>query len=194
MLTRAFLKSMQLNEEQISAIIEEHSETVDSLKAQRDEYKSSAEELEQVRAELAELKERGDDGWQEKYENEHSEFERFKENQEKTAQRQAKATAYRDVLKNAGVSDKALDAVINATDFDSIELDEDGKLKDVDGLNNVIKDKWAGFIVKEEKHGANIEHPPKTDKGSGMTKEEIMKIKDRSERRKAIAENPDAFK
>lgn len=194
MLTRSFLKGMQLNEEQISAIIEEHSETVNSLKAQRDSYKEAADELEQVKTELNDLKAHGDGGWQKKYEDEHAAFEQFKADQTKESQRQAKATAYRSVLKDAGVSDKAIDSVINATNFDGIEMDDNGKLKDVEGLSNKIKEKWSGFIVKEEKHGADIEHPPKTESGASMTKEEIMAIKDRTERRKAIAEHPEVFK
>ena len=39
-LSRAMLKGMNLTDEQVSAIIEEHTATVDGLKKQRDEYKA----------------------------------------------------------------------------------------------------------------------------------------------------------
>ena len=43
-LTRKFLKGMGISDEQIDAIIDAHTETVDALKAQRDELKADAEE------------------------------------------------------------------------------------------------------------------------------------------------------
>ena len=44
-LTRAFLKSMTLTDEQISAIIEEHSATVTGLKSEISKYKEDAEKV-----------------------------------------------------------------------------------------------------------------------------------------------------
>ena len=44
-LTRPMLKGMNLTDEQVSAIIEAHMETVDALKEQRDNYKKAAEKL-----------------------------------------------------------------------------------------------------------------------------------------------------
>ena len=41
-LTRKMLKAMGIEEEKIDQIIEAHSETVDSLKADRDTYKEDA--------------------------------------------------------------------------------------------------------------------------------------------------------
>ena len=55
-LTRNFLKSMGLNDEQISAVIESHAETVDALKEQRDAYKDDAEKLAAVTKERDSLK------------------------------------------------------------------------------------------------------------------------------------------
>ena len=44
-LTRAFLKGMGLTEEQVSAIIEAHTDSTEALKAQRDQYKRDADQL-----------------------------------------------------------------------------------------------------------------------------------------------------
>lgn len=44
-LTRAFLKSMTLTDEQVSAIIEEHSATVTGLKNEISKYKEDAEKV-----------------------------------------------------------------------------------------------------------------------------------------------------
>ena len=53
-LTRKMLKAMGIEEEKIDQIIEAHSETVDSLKADRDSYKEDAEKLKDVQKELDE--------------------------------------------------------------------------------------------------------------------------------------------
>ena len=61
-LTRSFLKGMGITDEQISAIIEAHTESTDALKAQRDNYKAYAEKLPAVQQELDTLKAKGDGG------------------------------------------------------------------------------------------------------------------------------------
>ena len=47
-LTRSFLKGMGLTEEQVGAIIDAHTETVNGLKADRDNYKATAEKLKDI--------------------------------------------------------------------------------------------------------------------------------------------------
>ena len=47
-LTRKMLKAMGIEDEKIDQIIEAHSETVDALKEQRDQYKADAEKLPEV--------------------------------------------------------------------------------------------------------------------------------------------------
>ena len=79
------------------------------------------------------------------------------------------------------------------TDLDKIELDTEGKIKDNDHHKQAIKEEWADFIPKESEKGADTAKPPANTGGAGKTKEEIMAIKDRGERQKAIAENPKLF-
>ena len=74
-LTRKMLKAMGIEEEKIDQIIEAHSETVDSLKADRDSYKEDAEKLKAVQKELDDLKAKGDDGWKEMHDRLKVEFE-----------------------------------------------------------------------------------------------------------------------
>ena len=66
-LTRAMLKGMQLTEEQVSAIIEEHSNTVQGLKDEIKKYKADAEKLPEVQKELDKLKEGDGNDWEKKY-------------------------------------------------------------------------------------------------------------------------------
>ena len=53
--SRAMLEGMGLTKEQASAIIEAHTETIDGLKKQRDEYKADADRLKDVQKELDDL-------------------------------------------------------------------------------------------------------------------------------------------
>ena len=79
-LSKALLKGMGLTEEQITAIIDGH---MDSVKALQDEVKDAKQKTEDVQKELDTLREQGDGGWKEKYEKEHSDFEAYKQAQEK---------------------------------------------------------------------------------------------------------------
>jgi hypothetical protein len=56
-LTRKMLRAMGIEDEKIDEIITAHTETVDALKEQRDQYKADAEKLPNVQKELQGLKE-----------------------------------------------------------------------------------------------------------------------------------------
>lgn len=192
-LTRAMLKGMQLTEEQVSAIIEEHSNAVQGLKDEIKKYKADAEKLPEVQKELDKLKEGDGNNWEKKYNDEHNAFENYKK---EVAGREAIAkvrSAYRKLLVENGVGEKHVDAILRVTDFSNIKIDKEGKLENADKLAESIKSEWAGFITTTGTKGAQVSNPPGGSKTT-MTKDEIMKIKDTSERQKAIAENIDLFK
>lgn len=192
-LTRAMLKGMQLTEEQVSAIIEEHSNTVQGLKDEIKKYKEDAEKLPEVQKELDKLKEGDGNNWEKKYNDEHKAFEDYKK---EVADKEATAkvrSAYRKLLVENGVGEKHIDAVLRVTDFSNVKIDKEGKLENADKLTESIKSEWAGFITTTGTRGAPVDNPPGGGKAT-MTKDEIMKIKDTSERQKAIAENIDLFK
>ena len=158
-LTRKLLKGMGLTEEQVDTIIEAHSETVDGLKADIGKYKGDAEKLPGVQKELDDLKAAGDGGYKEKYEKEKKAFEDFKADQTAKETRQAKETAYRELLKAAGVSEKRIPAIIKVTDLDGIEMDGD-KIKDADKHTQTVKTEWADFVESSDTSGADTNNPP----------------------------------
>lgn len=159
-LTRSFMKGMGLTDEQISAIIEAHTESTDALKAQRDGYKADAEKLAAVQKELDGLKADGG-SWKTKYETEKANFESYKAAQTEKEAKQAKANAYRKLLKDAGISENSIDAIIKVTDLSGLKM-EDGKIQDADTLKESVKQEWAGFIVQEQTAGAQTKTPPAT--------------------------------
>lgn len=191
-LSRSMLKGMGLTEEQVGAIIEAHTETVDALKDQIKEQKEIADTVPELKQQLA-AAQTGDD-WKTKYEEEHSAFESYKTEQGTKAARETKAAAYKALLKEAGVREGSLDAVVKVTDLDSIELDEKGAIKDADTLRENAKTEWAGFITTTQTVGAKTQNPPETTGGKTYaSRSDVMAIKDRDERRKAIKENPELF-
>ena len=81
-LTRKMLKAMGIEDEKIDQIIEEHAETVNALKQQRDQYKVDAEKLPGVQKELDELKDAaekdGENPYKAKYEELQQQFDDYK--------------------------------------------------------------------------------------------------------------------
>jgi len=204
-LTRKALVAMGIDAEKIDQIIEMHTEVVDAIKAERDaakdeakKYKADSDKLEGVEKELEDLKtkESQPDEFKDKYEKLQAEYDSYKNEITAKETKAAKSKAYREMLKDIGVSEKRLDSVMKvaeATGFNSIELDDDGAIKGLDELKANVKEEWADFIVSEGKAGASTPTPPANVGGNKMTKSEIMEIKDTEARQKAMLENPEAF-
>lgn len=196
-LTRKMLKAMGIEDEKIDQIIEAHTETVDALKEERDRYKGDADKLEDVQKKLDEanktIESGNKDSYKVKYEAIKEEFDSYKADITAKESKSAKESAYKALLKEAGVSEKRLEAVLKVSDVNSIELDKDGKVKDADQLKASIKTEWADFIVTEGKQGAGTATPPSGGTGGAMTKEQIVAIKDPVERRAAISQNMNLF-
>lgn len=190
---------MGIEPEKIDQIIEMHAETVDAIKAERDGFKQDAEKLPAVQRELDEMKaaaeKDGKSSWKVKYDAMKEEFDTYKAEQAAKETRTAKETAYRALLKQAGISkDQRIDAVLKVTDLEGIELDKDGAIKDADKHLESIKTEWADFIPTASTVGAPTATPPATTGNKNYkTKDEIYAIRDTAERQKAILENHDLF-
>lgn len=191
-LTRRMLKAMGIEDEKIDQIIDAHTETVDALKDERDTYKAGAEKLPGVQKELDDLKKDGGD-WQKKYEKEHTDFEAYKNEQTAKEAKATKDAAFRTLLKEAGIPEKRLDVIMKVTNLDEIELDNDGKIKDANKHTETVKSEYADFIVTKTERGADVDTPPANKGNQSISKDQIMAIKDPTERRMAIAKNLSQF-
>jgi hypothetical protein len=197
-LTRKFLTALGIDEAKVDEIITAHTEVTDALKAERDKFKADAGKYAAAQAELDGIKAQaakdgGKNPYQVKYEALKEEYDKYKADTETKATKAKKESAYRKLLKDAGVTEKRLDAVLRVSDFDGIEFDTDGKIKDADKLTESIKKEWADFIPQTSQTGAPSQNPPSTTTGKTMTKDEIMKITDTAARQKAIADNHELF-
>ena len=163
-LTRKMLKAMGIEDEKIDQIIEEHAETVNALKQQRDQYKVDAEKLPGVQKELDEYKEAaekdGENPYKAKYEETQQKFDDYKAEVTAKETKAKKTAAYRKLLKDAKVSEKRLDSILKLSPVDDVELDDNGEIKDAADVKKKIEEEWSDFIVTEETHGADSNNPP----------------------------------
>jgi hypothetical protein len=195
-LSRKYLEGMGLTEEQVSAIVEEHSSTTKVLKAKLDDAEERAEKAEKLQKENEKLQKalegKDDNEWKEKFDNEHKAFEEFKKNIESEKAEAKVKEAYTELLKENKVGESHIKSILGVTDFKGMKLGEDGKFENLEELQKNIKDKWSGFITSSETKGAGAEEPPKGGK-TYSSREEIMKISNRAERLQAIADNHELF-
>ena len=175
-LTRKMLKAMGIEEEKIDQIIEAHSETVDSLKADRDSYKEDAEKLKDVQKELDDLKAKGDDGWKEKHDRLKKEFDQYKNDVQAKETKAAKEAAYRAILKDANLSEKGIEKAIKYAEWDKIELGEDGKLKGANDHIKAVREEWAEYVTTTTTTGAKTSTPPANNPAKNYTTAEIKNM------------------
>lgn len=194
-MTRKFLSALGIEADKVDEIITAHTEVTDALKEERDKFKADAEALVEVRKELDALKAETDnskeDSYKVKYEAIKEEFEGYKKSIEEKDLKGRKETAYRQLLKDNGVSEKRIDAILKVSDIDSLEFDEDGKVKEADKISESIKEEWSDFITTTKIEGAKTATPPQGAGKSSMTKEQIRAIADPVARQKAMLENPE---
>ncbi len=172
--------SRKFMEEKVKESVSEHKAKAEAVQKELNELKKQVE---------ADAKEReGKD-----YDALKKEFDAYKQEQERKETRTAKENAYKEILKDAGIAEKHYAKILKYSDVDGIELDEKGEIKDRKNILKSIKEEWSDHIGQQNVSGANVSNPPANTGGGVKTAEEIMKIENKSERRKAMRENPDLF-
>lgn len=189
-LTRNYLKSMGLTEEQVNAIIENHTDSIDGLKAELATARAAAETVEALTKERDELKDKlskaGDAAKVQ------AEFDAYRQQVETEKANAAKSAAVRKALKASGVQrEEFLDLLMGKVELDKVEMDGDA-VKDEASFVAPFKAAYAGCFASESEQGTKLQNPP-SGGGTRMTKEQIAKIEDRDERRAAIAANLDLY-
>ena len=201
--SKSFIRGVfaEATDEQIRSLIDEHMESVTSLQnkitsieQERDKYKSEAATIPDLNKQIKDLQGDGTD-WKAKYTEEVESHKQTKADYEAKETRANKTAAFRSAAKEAGIADKYLDTLIraSASEIDALELDEKGAVKDGKTLTESFKSNWGDFIATTTQVGAKVATPPASHGGTYKSREEIMAIADRDQRRKAIAENPQLF-
>lgn len=202
-LTRKQLSAMGIEAEKIEQIIEAHTETVSGLKDQITKLEDSLAQAKdaagkgaEVQKELDSLREQvaADEKAREgkDYDALKQEFDDYKAEVKRKAERTAKEDAYKAILKDAGIPERHFAKILKYSDVDGVELDDKGEIKTRKDILKAVKEEWSDHITTEETQGTESHNPPAGGKPA-KTKEEIMNIKDSAERQKAIAENATLF-
>lgn len=179
-LTRKLLKSMGIEDEKIDQIIEAHVETTDALKSENAELKEKASKVDELQKSLNEatktIEQAGKDAYKVKYEAIKEEFETFKNDINVKETKTNKTNAYKALLEKSGVSEKRIESILKISDIDSLELDNNGNLKDSDKLTESIKTEWADFIPTTTTQGAKVATPPVNNVNKTYSHDELSKM------------------
>ena len=184
-LTRKFLEALGIEQTKIDEIISAHTEVTNALKADRDNYKEKAEKYDETKMELdkakSELEKVNKDEYKTKYESLEAEFNKYKTDIAEKEVKEKKEEAYKKMLKEIGVNEKSIGAILKVKDLSSLKLDDKGNIVDVDTLKESEKKDWEGFIIESEVHGQNPSTPPDNDKEkidvSNMSMEDYIKAR-----------------
>lgn len=194
--TRAEIRNIlgeACTEEIENRLVALHLGVVDPLKDDLTKYKADAEKLPSVQKQLDDLKAAGDGGYKEKYEKEHSAFEAFKTDIAAKESKAAKEKAVRAYFESKNITGANLDLAMRGCGEELSALELDGeKIKDTKSLDALVDGTYKGLVSKQTVRvdtGARF-----NGGGKPMTKDEIMQITDRAERRAAIAANMDLFR
>lgn len=194
--TRAEIRNIlgdACTEEIENRLVALHLGVVDPLKDDLTKYKADAEKLPSVQKQLDDLKAAGDGGYKEKYEKEHSAFEAFKTDITEKESKAAKEKAVRAYFESKNITGANLDLAMRGCGEEMAVLELDGeKIKDTKSLDALVDGTYKGLVSKQTVRvdtGARF-----NGGGKPMTKDEIMQITDRAERRAAIAANMDLFR
>lgn len=190
-LTREFLSALGIEKEKHQAIIDAHTETTDALKADRDRYKAEAEKLPKALEDLEKAQAAAKDSG--KYDKLKEEYEKYKAEVAQKETLAAKKAALREIAKDAGLSEAGINKALKYHDFDKLELDESGAVKEKTAVLKGLKEEWPEYIQTTETKGANTATPPTAGGTAKKTAEEILAIEDDAERQKEIAKNLDLF-
>lgn len=171
-LTRSLLKALGLNDEQISSIIEAHTDTITGLKDSLKTAEEKAKRFDDVEKELNELKSKGTEDYKAKYEAEHTAFENYKSDVTAKETKAAKEKAVSTYYESKNITGKNLSIAMRGSkaEIDGIELDGNGKIKDTSVFDMLINGDFAGLVSTERTEGADTKNPPTNTGGDTFDK------------------------
>lgn len=164
-MTRKFLKELGIESELIDKIIEEHRGTVDSLRDDLDNTKTELSKYKSYETELNALKDeiKDKDSYKEKYDELKNQFDNYKAEIASKAKEAAKVEAYKNALKEAGISEKRIESVLRLAKadgyIDSLEFDGEN-IKNIKDVQETIKNSYGDYIETKKQTGADVPQPP----------------------------------
>lgn len=184
-LTRKFLSAMGIEEDKIEQIINSHAETVDGLKDEIAGLKDKTANADELQKKLTDAEKKlsevsGDETEKEKFNQLKTEYDNYKKDVETKEAHSTKLNAYRDLLKQSGISEKHLDAVLKVSNstIDGLKI-KDGKIENSDKLAETAKTEWADFIATTTtKPSGEPDNPPAGAKPIDLSSVKSMSVSD----------------
>lgn len=175
-------------------IIDGHLASVDALREEIAKYKPEAEKAGSIQKELDALKKFDGAGWKEKAESWEQKYNDLVQENTAKEEKAAKEAAVRSYYESKGITGKALEIAMrgSGTEIAALAL-ENGKIKDTAALDTLVSGDFSGLVGQTHTEGANTATPPAASGSGYASAKEIMSIKDRQERRAAIAANMQLF-
>ena len=170
------------------SVLDPIKDDLDSVKRDVAKWQKEAEKIPDLQKKL-EGYEKGED-FKAKYEKEHADFEAYKGQVAKDAETAKVKAAYKKLLTEEKISEKALESVLNATDYSKMKLKDDGTLDGLDGLKKDIAEKWGGFKATTRQRGQQVDNPPPGGGGGADDSIRSMTAKWHAEKYGAVPTNP----
>lgn len=185
--SRDFLKALGLNDEQVSAVVQEHTSVTDALKAQRDKAKEELAAAQKEAAKVPEMQKeidslKGGEDYKAKYEQAVKDHDAYVKDIEAKEQAEKVKAAYGKLLADEQIKADRVEFVLSHSDLTNVKLDKDGKLIDSDNLKKAINDEWGFFKVKTTEKKPNVATPPESGTGTGMSRAKELAQKFQQER------------
>lgn len=184
------LKAMGVEDDKSEQIIQAHNETVEGLKKQRDDLTEQLDGQKELAAQVPDLQKKLEEAeakipsedWQAKYLESVKELEDFKAQVERDKAEAEKKSLYRAVLREAGIDEQRIDAIVKVTDMGAIAV-KDGAIEDSEALKESVAKEWAAFIPQESVQGAKVPKPPETSGGvAGADPATVQRLAERHAR------------
>ena len=146
-------------------LISLHRTVVDPIKDQLDDakrdatkYKTEADKVPGLNQKIADLE--GGEDWKKKYEQEKQAHDDYKAQVAREATTAKVKAAYKKLLTEEKISEKALNTVADSTDYSKMRLKEDGTLDGIEDLKKDIETRWGFCKVQTRQRGEKVDNPP----------------------------------
>ena len=182
-LTRKFLTAMGIEAEKVEQIIESHAESLEGLKKQAEELREQAAKVPELESKIAELEAaKPTEDWEAKYNAEHETFEAYKAQVANERADAEKASLYRAILRETGIDEKRIDAIMKVTDLSGISV-QDGAIADAEAVRGKVAEEWAAFIPQTSTPPAQVATPQASQQAdTGANPEIVKRLQERHER------------
>ena len=171
-ITKKFLQSMEIPDNKIELIFDEYANAIAGITADRDKYKEQADKLASVEKELVKAQAKAEEleTVSEQLKKVRAEYADYKAGVDADKVKAVKEKAYRQLLQETGISEKAIDKIIKVTDLAGVEIDDKNNVKDKTEIIKNIKNEWSDFIITQTERGAEVANPPTNTGGSTFEK------------------------